>query len=826
MGRRREIGTLNNLLIKAKTGKGAALGIFGEAGVGKSRLLYEFRQVLGNEILYLEGRCLPYGGISADRPVATILRNLCGLGDHSAASFGENLSWKFEGLKKYLPSFEDLLGFPVSDADYSQLAPQVKRDRLIEGLVQIVLSRSAVVTVVIAIEDLHWIDQTTEEFIEDLIGRIGEHRVLLVFLARPEYDPAWRQLPTYHQERLSLLSDNDTHQLVKSLFDAPVDGALERYVITHTEGNPFFAEELTRELSQSGALSLNGSYRLASPPEELQMPETVQGVLAARMDKLDLPTRSSLQMASVIGHEFSPALLENVQGTNGDLAAQLETLTELEFILPHPESGYAFKHALTRDVAYSGLLKRNRKRLHRQVCESIKELSPEIEANHPEVLAHHYTESGMAAEAISYWQAAGQKAIQRSSNKEAIDYLTKAIDLLAALPETAARKQQELSLLVALGVPLISTKGYASPDAESAYARAQELCQQLGQSRKLSMVLRGLWSFHNMRGDTRKARMLAEQSVELAQNEEDEALLMEAHRALAVTLFGLGELTSAHAHLKRATANYDSQQHGSHAFAYGQDPGVGGLSQTACVMWYLGYPDQALQKMQEALDLAKKVEHPFSLAGAYVYAAIIHQLRREPAATRVQAEAAISISAEQGFALFSSMSKILRGWALVGEGQTEVGIEQMREGIGAHRSTGTVWMLPDFLVLLAEACSIGRMPEEGLVALSDALAIVKRTGERRCEAELWRLRGDLLFICKECDTDIEACYRRALDVARNQGARSPELRAVMSLSRFFQRQGNSSRARLDLSACYDQFAEGVDAPDLKEARTLLADLGA
>jgi predicted ATPase len=479
------------------------------------------------------------------------------------------------------------------------------------------------------------------------------------------------------------------------------------------------------------------------------------------------------------------------------------------------------------------LLKSTRQHYHQRIAQVLEEQFSETAEAQPELLAHHYTEAGLTAQAIPYWQRAGQRAVERSANVEALSHLSRGLELLATLPDTPACAQQELDMLTILGPALIDTKGQAAPEVLQAYARARQLCQQVGETPQLFQVLRGLWLFYMLRLELRTAQELAEQLLTLAQHVGDPALLLEAHFALGGSLNYRGEFATARTHYERGIALYDAQQHRGHAFRYGQDPGVFCRGYTAVTLWWLGYPDQALQRSHEALTLAQELAHPFSLAYALVFAVWLHQLRRDEPLTHERAEAIIALAANQGFAILVAWGTILQGWALAartpepgaGQGQREEGIGQIQQGLAAFRATGAEANRPYFLALLAVASAQAGQREAGLTWLAEALAVVDDTGERRWEAELHRLKGELLLArATGLETEVETCFRQALDIARRQQAKSLELRAAMSLARLWQQQGKRQEAYALLAPVYGWFTEGFDTADLQEAKALLDEL--
>jgi predicted ATPase len=471
------------------------------------------------------------------------------------------------------------------------------------------------------------------------------------------------------------------------------------------------------------------------------------------------------------------------------------------------------------------LLRSTRQQSHQRIAQVLEARFAETAEIQPELLAHHYTEAGLVAQAIPYWQRAGQHAIQRSANLEAISHLTKGLELLNTLPDSPKRTQHELDLLITLGPSLMAIRGYAAPEVEQVYARARELCRQVGEPPQLFPVLWGLWYFYFVRAELQTARELGEQLLSLAQRIQDPALLLVAHRALMGPLLHLEELGSAQAHLEQGVALYDPQQHRSLGFLYGRDPGVDCRSYAAWALWYLGYPDQALAMITEALTLAQELAHPLSLVFALNCAAALHHFRREDQPAQARAEATIILSTEQGFPFWLAWGTILRGWVLAEQGQGEEGLAQMRQGLAAFRATGAEVDQPYFLGLLAEVYGKVGQAAEGLMVLAEALAAVQNTGERFYEAELYRLKGKLLLArSSENQAEAEACIRQSLDIARRQQAKSLELRTAMSLSRLWQGQGKRTEARQLLAEIYGWFTEGFDTADLKEAKALLEEL--
>jgi predicted ATPase len=549
----------------------------------------------------------------------------------------------------------------------------------------------------------------------------------------------------------------------------------------------------------------------------------------ARLDRL-AAVKSLAQLGATLGREFSYALLQAVSPWDEEsLQRGLQQLVQAEFLyqqgLP-PQATYRFKHALIQDTAYQSLLRSTRQQYHQRIAQVLEARFPDLCETQPELLAQHYTEAGLGAQAIPYWQRAGQRTVERSAHAEALGHLTTGLELLKTLPDTPARAQQELDFQLALGPVLMATKGNAAPEVAQAYTRARELCHQVGETPRLFPALVGLWRSYLVRAEVPAAREVGEQLLELAQRQRDPALLLEAHRALGMTLYFPGELTAARVHLEQGLTLYHPHQHRSHALLYGRDPGMDCHIYLAWMLWMLGYPDQAWMAMRQALTLVEGVSHPLSLATARFTAAYLAQLCRHVQDVRAQAEAVMTLATEQGFPQWVAGGTFFRGWALAAQGQAEAGIAQLRQGLAAWRATGAEIGRPRWLTMLAEAYGSVGQTEAGLTILAEALALVEKTGQRVDEAELHRLQGELLLIHAGEDGGAEAepCFQQALAVARRQQAKSLELRAAMSLSRLWQSQDKRQEACDLLASVYGWFTEGFDTADLREAKALLEEL--
>ena len=669
-------------------------------------------------------------------------------------------------------------------------------------------------------------------FLDTFGESVASAHLLLLVNYRPEYRHEWVQKTYYAQLRLAPLGKAETEEFLTFLLGVDMSlTALKGLILEKTDGTPFFMEEVVQTLVEEGSLiGEHGNYHLKATPADLQIPPTVQGVLAARIDRLASEEKELLQQLSVIGRQFPVSLVKQVvPQAEATLQSVLSSLQAKEFLYEQPafpESEYIFKHALTQDVAYGTVLQEQRKALHERTGQALETLYGEKLDDHYYELAHHYSRSENIEKAVAYLHLAGQQALQRSANEEAAQHLRQGLDLLQTLPGTPERNQQEIRLQVVLGVGLMATLGFAAPEVGAVYRRAHELCRKIGKTPQLFPVLWGLWAFYVVRAEHEKAHELGEQLLHLAQSQNDSGLLLEANYALGTVLIYQGKFAAACTHLEQGSGLYDTQQHHTLAFSYGSiDPGVVCFGETAWVLWHLGYPEQALQKSHAALTLAHDLAHPSSLALALTQDALLHRLLREGQAVQARTEALTILSTEQGFSLSLALATILRGWALAVQGNRAEGLRQLREGLAAEQATGAEVYRSVFLASLAEAYGQSGEAETGLAIVSEALAFVAQTQERWHEAELHRLQGELLLQQSlEAAPKAEACFLQSLEIARPQQAKSWELRAATSLARLWQQQGKTTEAHALLAPVYNWFTEGFDTADLKDAKALLDEL--
>ncbi len=859
VGREEELALLHRRWAQTTDREGQVVLLSGEPGIGKSRLVRELRERVEQDgALRLEFRCSPYYQNSALHPVIEHLQRLLhwqkdDTPQTKTAKLHSTLA-RYRFPQADTPVlFAALLSLPQpTDAPPLNLSPQRQKQKTEEALIAWLVEEAEHAPVYCAWEDLHWADPSTLELLGMLIDQTPTSRLFVLLTSRPEFTPPWGQHGHFSQLTLSRLGRRQVPQMIEQATRGKaLPAEVVQQIVAKTDGVPLFVEELTKMVVESGLLTeTNGHYELSGTLPPLAIPSTLQDSLMARLDRL-ATTKEIAQVGATLGREFSYDVLHAVSPVDETMLQQgLSQLVAAELLYQRgtpPQSTYLFKHALIQDTAYQSLLKSRRQQLHQQIAQVLEERFPDTKDTQPELLAYHCTEAGLIAQAIPYWQQAGQKAVQRSANAEAVSHLTTALELLKTLPNTDERAWQELVLQTTIGPAWMAVKGYAAPEVERAYSRARALCQQMGETRQLFTVLRGLWVFYIVRAELRTARELGAQLLQLAQDAQDPALLLEAHFASGNTLLWLGELAPARAHLEQESALYNSQKHRSHALLYGQDPGVACLCFLARVLWLLGYQDQALKSSDQALTLARELAHPFSLAFALSWAAALHQLRREVQIVQERAEVDLALSTEQGFAFFAAHGMVLQGWALVDQGQGEEGIVQIRQGIAAYRGTGAEIERSHWLTLLAEAYGRVRQTEEGLSVVAEALTEVQQNGICYHEAELYRLKGTLTLqsqaslgqvktgqdksedtgprpLTPDPQAEAEAYFLKAIDIAQKQQAKSLELRAMMSLARLWQQQDRKDEGHKMLAEIYNWFTEGFDTKDLQEAKELLEEL--
>ncbi|GGO81630.1 adenylate/guanylate cyclase domain-containing protein [Marinobacterium nitratireducens] len=839
VGRQPELEALSRALARSRRSHGQVLGVVGEPGVGKSRLFYEFQAIARSDCLVLETFSVSHGKAFAFLPLIELLKDYLQIGPQDDERVRrEKVTGKVltldRDLEDCLPFLFFLLGVSEPETPLAQMDAMLRRQRTFEAICRLLLRESLNQPLVVVFEDLQWLDSETGLFLEHLIANLASARLLLLVNYRPEYRPQWGERRFFTQLRLDPLGQDEAQELLDSLLgeDASL-ASLKPLVMSQTEGNPFFLEEVVQALVEEQVLiGEPGRYRLEQAPELLQIPTTVQGVLTARIDRLNADEKVLLQTLAVIGKAFPWSLmLQVVDMTEAGLRLLLSRLQAGEFLYERPafpEVEYTFKHALTQEVAYASLPMGRRSELHERTARAIETLFPDQLEDRCNELAHHYGCSGNVLKAVEYLRRAGEQALHRSANAEAVGHLQQALELLGRLPETPERARRDLAVLLTLGPAWMALRGYAAREVETTYRCALELCSQVGTVQEHFTALIGLDAYYVVCGELEAGRRIAEQLLDLALEAGDTDFLLEARGALGAVLQPLGELEPAREQLEQGFALYEPSQHRAHAFIYGLDPGVLCLSYLALTQALCAEPADELSR--KSLSLAQQLAHPLSLAFALLMAAQTEQLLQHEDRVRAPAEAAIELSMEQGFRSCLANGRILLGWELAQEGSTDQGIAMIREGVTAYRATGSEMFVTYFLGLLADALMRAGRFGEALTVLEEALLLVQKMQEHFYEAELHRLRGSALQALPPGARapyayTPKACYRKAIEVAKGQGAHLLERQAMLSLAHHQLQLGERHEARQLLTQLCGRAGASDESSVLASARALLAQLG-
>ena len=843
VGREEEVALLYQRWEQARVGQGQVVLLSGEAGIGKSRLV----QVLKDHVAHepharIEWRGSSYHQQSALYPVIAHLHRLLQWREDETPEekfqkLETTLAASDLALPEVMPLLTALLSLPLA-AHYPALTltSQRQRQKTLEALLTWFHAEARQQSVLMIVEDLHWIDPSTLELLSLLIDQMASTRLCLMLTARPEFRSPWTMVAHLTALTLRRFAPAQVVRLASQVAgDKTLPPTVLEEVVRKTDGVPLFVEELTKVVLESGLLQeQEDRYDLTGPLPPLAIPATLHDALMARLDRL-AAAKLVAQLGAVIGRTFTYDLVQAVASLDAaTLQGVLAQLVEAELVAQRgmpPQASYTFKHALIQDAAYQSLLRSTRQQYHHRIAQVLEERFPETSEEQPDLLAHHYTQAGLHAPAVEYWYKAGQRAVERSAHREAISHLHKGLEVLTALPDTPDRTRQELRFYLTLGSPLIALHGYAAPELADYHRHTRELCQRIGDPAQHYAVVGGLLSLHLVRADLRTARELAEELLSLAQGGMPAIRLVDAYRMLGNICVHLGEFQAARIELEQGVAIAAAQlpQHSILLDAGGtQDPRTSCLTWLALDLWALGYPDQARQRGEEGVALAQQLAHPFNLTVVFnQWLRLQHLCRTLHLPTAIErAELSRCLVREHGFVQQMANETYREGLLLAQQGQLQEGIAHMQQGWEAYRATGANVRQPMYLAPLAEAYGQAGQVEEGLQVLAEALAYIEQAGERWWEAELHRLKGELLLLqSSDNHTAAASCFEQALALARRQQAKSWELRAAMSLARLWQRQGKCAEVHALLAPVYGWFTEGFDTADLQDAKALLADLG-
>ena len=854
-GRDDELATLADRWAQARAGQGSVALMAGEPGIGKSRLIWALQQHVAQSpdafLIHLD--CSPYFMNTAFYPVVQMLERVLEFGLDDT----EQRLDKMDGLLAQYgfdlpavgPLLARLLAVPF-EGRYPPLDLPADRQRqlTIEALVTIMLKRADYQPLLVVVEDLHWIDPSSLDLLTHLIERVPPTRQLVVLSFRPEFVPPWPEGPGLERLNLNRLDREASVRIVTEIAGMPAPTELLDQLVEKADGVPLYLEELTKLVSEQGLIRRgNGRLDPARPRPALAIPATLADSLTARLDRLT-DAKGVAQLGAAIGRQFSYGLLAVSYGLlatvslttasvdTRPLRRNLARLVDagLLFVEHNPRGEtYTFKHALIQDAAYGSLLRTTRLQYHRHIARALTEHFPATVETAPELLAHHYTQAGMTAEAVPCWLRAGQRALHASANPEAIAHLTTGLDLLADLPPGPERAGVELQFRLALGPAYMAIRGYAAPEVEACYQRARELCRELGDTlphSQLVPALHGLWTNHIVRAQHTSAFALGEQVLQLGAATNDDGLLLQGNMEVGWSHFFLGELEQAREHLERVLALYDHERHSSHAFTYGDDPATSARSALAsrCCGCSATRTRRCGAAKRTWRSFGRWSITPTASPSDSTLAAFLRQYLGDPPAARALAEEAVALSEAHGLAFIGAMASMFEGWARTQEGELDEGLAQMRRGLAAQLATGAELARPYWLWLARRGVPANRAPPGGLALLDEADAAVEQTHERYWEAEIHRLRGRLLLATADPAAPAFPRLRRATAVRSRSRADRARARSSCAPRSRCRDCGRPRTAMTKPASCWrpstSRFTEGLDHPELREAAALLDEL--
>ena len=842
VGREEEFELLLRRWSKAKSGDGQVVLLSGEAGIGKSRLTAALLERLAAEPhTRLRYFCSPQHTDSALYPIISQMERAAGLvHDDTAQTKLDKLDAvlaQTSTSKRDAALFAEMLSLP-NDGRYPalDLEPQQRRQKTLEALTAKMEALSRQNPVLMIFEDAHWTDPTSLEVFGRVVDRVRSLRALLIVTFRPDFDPPW--LGRAHVTFLAInrLEERETLAMIEGVIgNKPVPINIRQDIIERTDGIPLFIEEMTKAVLEADSGGAVEHLAAAVPSSALAVPASLQASLMARLDRLG-SAKEVAQIGAAIGREFSHALLVAVvQKLEPDLEAALNRLISAGLLFRQgvpPHATYLFKHALVQDAAYGTLLREPRRALHARIADVLESEFADIAESQPELLARHCTEAGLTEKAAMLWGKAGQRSLERSALAEALEQFARALAQIATVPSTPALRRQEIKVQAGLATALLHVKGYAASETKAAAERARELIEQaeaLGEPPDdplvLFSVLYALWGASLVASNFDATQKLATQFLALAEELGATAPLMTGHRLMGVSLMTAGDIVEGRRQLDEAIALYQPAAHRPLAMRFGIEPGVISLSFRGRALWLLGYPEAAFADINHALSDAREIGHAVSLMIALWLASSTHMLSGNYMAATTEANELVDLANKKTALTWEALGMLNQGSVLVLTGRASDAVQIITSGTVAHKSNGSMSWLPLHLSHLAEAYSeLGQM-DDARSCIGEATASIGTTNERWSEAEVHRIAGEVALKSREPDAaKAEAYFDHALTVARQQQAKSWELRAAMSLARLWRDQGKVQEARELLAPVYGWFTEGFDTRDLKEAKALLEEL--
>jgi class 3 adenylate cyclase/predicted ATPase len=832
-GREEEMDLLLRRWRQAIQEEGRVVVLTGEPGIGKSRIAVALDERLQSEPhTKLRYFCSAHHTHSALFPFINQLERAAGFKHNDSPA--QKLA-KLDALlalstdnPEHVAVLASLFALPIDNRfSLNDLTPQKRKEKTFEALLTQLDGLAARQPVLLIFEDVHWMDPTSLELLAATVEHVPQLRALLLVTARPHFMAPWLSYPHLTTIALTRLGRRDGAALVLGVTGGKtLPKEVMDQILAHTDGVPLFIEELTKMVLEGGLLrERDGEYVPDGPLPPLAIPTTLQASLTARLDRL-APVREVAQIGAVAGREFHYELLNAVAGLpKQKLDEALDQLVSSELIFCRgeiPQAIYRFKHALVRDAAYAGLLKSRRVHLHAAIAKTLELEFSEVVLTQPEIVAYHYTEAGSYERALHYWYEAGKQSAARSAHNEAVSHLKQGLKQIPNIDDLSLRNKSELLLQTSLGNSLRAIEGWSTDSVKHAYTRALQLCKESGLDEHVFPAVFGLWTWNFLRTPLDEAQALAENLSNNADNLDDSVYKVLAHEALGFTLFAQGKFAAAHAELERSISLCEDSKLPAYLDLSAQDPRVHVRSYDGMALWFLGYPDQALRRCAEARLYAAKSQRPFSQAIARTISLRVHQFRGEAAVVAGQADPAIALCEEHEFVHYLAMALILRGWANAQQGEFEKGIAEIQEGLEKERATGALLLESYSLGLLADACIKNERYEQAFDFLEQArLKLDDDNSARFYAGEIYRLLGETYLRSHQDLDQAEHYFCKGLEVAREQKAKSLELRLYLSICDLYELRENADKYRSELAEIYGFFSEGFDTADLVKAKTRL-----
>ena len=844
VGREEELEILLRRWSRAKSGEGQVVLLSGEPGIGKSRLTAALlERIVAEPHTRLRYFCSPQRTDSALYPIISQLERTAGFVHDDAV--GAKLN-KLDAVlaQSFTPRqdaalFAEMLSLP-NDGRYPtlELAPQQRRHKTLEALTAQTEALSRANPILMIFEDVHWIDPTSLEALGRTVDRLKTLGVLLIITYRPEFEPPWIGRPNVTVLSLNRFGEREVVAMIARVTgNKALPDSIRQDIIERTDGIPLFVEEMTRAVLEAESEGDARRTTAAVPSSVLAVPASLHASLMARLDRLG-PAKEVAQIGAAIGREFSHAVLAAVASkAEAGLQSALGRLIAAGLLFRQgvpPDAAYLFKHALVQDAAYGTLLREPRRALHARIAETLESQFAEIAENQPELLARHFTEAGLVDKAAAQWGKAAHRSLERSAMVEAVVQFTTARDLVASLPSTPERRRQQIKLQVALLAPVIGTKGFAAAETKAAIERAQALIEEaealgepLDDPLLIFSVLYGFWTANLFGFNGKTLIEISQRILALAERQGATIALMMGHRSIGFALMATGAFLESRRHLDQAVALYDATEHRPFVTRFAVHAQVANLVSRAMVLWQLGFPNASLFDVEHGLKEGREIGHAPSIMGALFYVSVVDVWRKGSSAAKTFTEELLVLAEEKHTPFFAALGTMQRGAVLAVTGNTEAAVPMIDAGISQCRSMNSTFLTPWYLTRLADAQAKLGHCDQAWQRIFEAFEEMEKGGEVQQQAEINRVAGEIALLSPEIDVaKAERYFEKALAVARQQQAKSWELRAAMSMARLWRDQGKPQQARELLAPVYGWFTEGFDTLDLKEAKALLEELHA